>query len=226
MVNSKLPHINKRIVSQKYYDNLVYYLEHSSDRVSSHFKNALNYNTAKFLFDYFDKLFIIKCPMKVAVINLSNNSLPKYESKGAAGMDVRADFSRVTPQNPIKLYGSGEFDFEKKMLRLDPMSRALIPTGIKVALPEGVEMQVRPRSGMALKKGITVINTPGTVDEDYRGEVGIPVINLSNEEVWIETGERICQFVFNVVEHAEWEPVDTLDETERGEGGFGHSGVK
>lgn len=164
--------------------------------------------------------------MKVAVINLSNNSLPKYESKGAAGMDVRADFSRVTPQNPIKLYGSGEFDFEKKMLRLDPMSRALIPTGLKVALPEGVEMQVRPRSGMALKKGITVINTPGTVDEDYRGEVGIPVINLSNEEVWIETGERICQFVFNVVEHAEWELVDTLDETERGEGGFGHSGVK
>lgn len=164
--------------------------------------------------------------MKVAVINLSNNSLPKYESKGAAGMDVRADFSRVTPQNPIKLYGSGEFDFEKKMLRLDPMSRALIPTGIKVALPEGVEMQVRPRSGMALKKGLTVINTPGTVDEDYRGEVGVPIVNLSSEEVWIETGERICQFVFNVVEHAEWELVDTLDETERGEGGFGHSGVK
>lgn len=226
MVNSKLPYINKRIVSQKYYDNLVYYLEHSSDIVSSHFKNALNYNAAKFLFDYFDKLFIIKCPMKVAVINLSNNSLPKYESKGAAGMDVRADFSRVTPQNPIKLYGSGEFDFEKKMLRLDPMSRALIPTGIKVALPEGVEMQVRPRSGMALKKGLTVINTPGTVDEDYRGEVGVPIVNLSSEEVWIETGERICQFVFNVVEHAEWELVDTLDETERGEGGFGHSGVK
>lgn len=164
--------------------------------------------------------------MKVAVINLSNNSLPKYESKGAAGMDVRADFSRITPQNPIKLYGSGEFDFEKRMFRIDPMSRALIPTGLKVALPEGVEMQVRPRSGIALKKGVTVINTPGTVDGDYRGEVGIPVINLSNEEVWIETGERICQFVFNVVEHAEWELVDTLDETERGEGGFGHSGVK
>lgn len=213
-------------MSQKYYDDLVYYLEHSPDRVSSYSRNATNYSAAEFLFNYFDKLFIIKQAMKVEVINLSNNPLPKYESKGAAGMDVRADFGRVTPQNPIKLYGSGEFDFEKKMLRLDPMSRALIPTGLKVALPEGVEMQVRPRSGMALKKGLTVINTPGTVDEDYRGEVGVPIVNLSNEEVWIESGERICQFVFNVVEHAEWNLVDTLDETERGDGGFGHSGSK
>lgn len=115
------------------------------------------------LTDYVHK-FKIFLMQTVKVINLSNNELPKYETKGAAGMDVRADFDRVTPQNPIKLYGSGEFNFEKRMLRLDPMSRALIPTGLKVALPEGVEMQVRPRSGMALKKGITVINTPGTVD--------------------------------------------------------------
>lgn len=164
--------------------------------------------------------------MQVKVINLSDNQLPQYESKGAAGMDVRADFSRITTENLVKIFGSGYFDFDKKALRIDPMSRALIPTGLKVALPEGIEMQVRPRSGMALKKGITVINTPGTVDEDYRGEVGVPVINLSSEPVWIESGERICQFVFNVVEKAEWLPVEVLDETERGEGGFGHSGTK
>ena len=101
----------------------------------------------------------------VKVINLSNNSLPKYETKGAAGMDLRADFSRITPENPVVFKaGSGYFDFEKRMLRIDPMARVLIPTGLKVALPENIEMQIRPRSGMALKKGLTVINTPGTID--------------------------------------------------------------
>lgn len=168
--------------------------------------------------------------MQVNVINLSNNDLPQYETIGAAGMDARADFSRVTPENPIKLFGSGEFVFGTEgvtaKLRLDPFSRALIPTGLKVGLPEGVEMQVRPRSGLALKKGITVVNTPGTVDSDYRGEVGIPIINLNSEPVWIEAGERICQLVFNVVEHISWNLVKSLDQTERGEGGFGHSGVK
>lgn len=219
-----------RRVSQKFYDDLVYYVEHSSDKVSSHAHRAMNYSAAEFLLNNFDKLYKIIKPMLVNVINLSNNSLPQYETPGAAGMDVRADFSRVTTKNPIKLFGSGEFVFGTNdvtaKLRLDPFSRALIPTGLKVGLPEGVEMQVRPRSGLALKKGITVVNTPGTVDEDYRGEVGIPVINLSNEPVWIEAGERICQIVFNVVERAEWNPVESLDVTERGEGGFGHSGVK
>ena len=101
----------------------------------------------------------------VKVINLSNNSLPKYETKGAAGMDLRADFSRITPENPIVFKaGSGYFDFKKQMLRIDPMARVLVPTGLKVALPENIEMQIRPRSGMALKKGLTVINTPGTID--------------------------------------------------------------
>lgn len=218
--------MRRKIVSQKFYDDLADYVKHSGDRFSSHGDKVLNYHASLFLLDNFDKFYIIKQTMEVKVINLSNNPLPQYETSGAAGMDVRADFSRVTTQNLIKLFGSGEFDFEKRMLRLDPMSRALIPTGLKVALPEGVEMQVRPRSGMALKKGITVINTPGTVDEDYRGEVGIPVINLSNDSVWIEAGERICQVVFNVVEHATWVPVEVLDETDRGEGGFGHSGVK
>lgn len=163
--------------------------------------------------------------MNVQVINLSNNSLPSYETEGAAGMDIRADFSRVSTENPIKFYaGSGYFDFDKKMFRIDPMARVLIPTGLKVALPEDIEMQVRPRSGMALKKGLTVINTPGTVDEDYRGEVGVPVINLNPEPIWIEAGERICQVVFNNVVKIKWEEVEVLSTTERGEGGFGHTG--
>lgn len=163
----------------------------------------------------------------VKVINLSNNELPKYETNGAAGMDLRADFSRVTTENPLKFYaGSGYFDFEKKMLRIDPMARVLIPTGLKVALPEDIEMQIRPRSGMALKKGLTVINTPGTVDEDYRGEIGVPVINLNTESIWIENAERICQAVFNRVEKITWNSVDALDETERGEGGFNSTGSK
>lgn len=166
----------------------------------------------------------------VEVINLSNNALPSYETIGAAGMDVRADFDRISPTNPLKVYGgSAEIlyatETTKAKLRIDPFTRVLIPTGLKVGLPENVEMQVRPRSGMALKNGITVINTPGTVDEDYRGEVGIPVINLNSEPVWIESGERICQVVFNEVTKITWKEVTFLSTTERGEGGFGHTGT-
>lgn len=163
----------------------------------------------------------------VKVINLSSNELPKYETKGAAGMDLRADFSRVTTENPLKFYaGSGYFDFEKKALRIDSMARVLIPTGLKIALPEGMEMQIRPRSGMALKKGLTCTNAIGTVDEDYRGEVCMVAINLNPEPIWIENSERICQAVFKKYEKIEWFPVDTLDETERGEGGFNSTGSK
>lgn len=215
----------KAKVNRKFYDDLVNYVEHSPDRVSSHSENACNYASAKFLLKYFDNLYIIMETVKV--INLSNNPLPKYETKGAAGMDLRADFSRITPENPVIFKaGSGYFDFEKRMLRIDPMARVLIPTGLKVALPENIEMQIRPRSGMALKKGLTVINTPGTVDEDYRGEVGVPIINLNPEPVWIEAGERICQAVFNEITRVTWEEVDILDETERGEGGFNSTGSK
>lgn len=163
----------------------------------------------------------------VNVINLSNNSLPKYETKGAAGMDIRADFSRVTPENPIVFKsGSGYFDFEKRMLRIDSMARVLIPTGLKVALPEGMEMQIRPRSGASLKKGLTCANAVGTCDEDFRGEVCMVAINLDPESIWIEHSERICQAVFNKYEKIEWNLVDTLDETERGEGGFGSTSSK
>lgn len=175
--------------------------------------------------------------MKVQVINLSNNKLPQYETPMSAGMDVRADFSRVTVDNPIKAFGDCEILFKSDinkvtMLRLDPGARALIPTGLKIALPTTdsdcefiYECQVRPRSGLALKKGITILNTPGTIDADYRNEIGIIVINQGHEAVWIEDGERIAQLVFATVAKAEWEEVARLNETER-KGGFGHTGEK
>lgn len=175
--------------------------------------------------------------MKVQVINLSNNKLPQYETPMSAGMDVRADFSGVTVDNPIKAFGDCEILFKSDinkvtMLRLDPGARALIPTGLKIALPVTdqdcefiYECQVRPRSGLALKKGITILNTPGTIDADYRNEIGIIVINQGHEAVWIEDGERIAQLVFATVAKAEWEEVARLNETER-KGGFGHTGEK
>lgn len=175
--------------------------------------------------------------MKAQVINLSNNKLPQYETPMSAGMDVRADFSRVTVDNPIKAFGDCEILFKSDinkvtMLRLDPGARALIPTGLKIALPVTdqdcefiYECQVRLRSGLALKKGITILNTPGTIDADYRNEIGIIVINQGHEAVWIEDGERIAQLVFATVAKAEWEEVARLNETER-KGGFGHTGEK
>jgi dUTP pyrophosphatase len=167
--------------------------------------------------------------MKVQVVSKCPK-LPKYETPQSAGCDVRADFSRVSPQNPIKLFGDGEIIFAGEshpltMLRLEPGSRALIPTGIFTAIPEGYEIQVRPRSGLALKKGLSVLNTPGTVDADYRAEIGVILINHSKETVWIEDGERIAQFVLNKVEQIEWEIVDSLNETER-KGGFGSTNNK
>ena len=130
--------------------------------------------------------------------------LPKYETSGAAGMDIRANITE-----PIVL-GS--------------LERTLVPTGLKIAIPEGYEVQVRPRSGLALKHGITLLNTPGTIDSDYRGELKIIVANMSKDPYTINPEERIGQLVLNKVEQIEWEVVETLDETERGAGGFGHTG--
>ena len=144
--------------------------------------------------------------MKVKIINKSNNPLPKYESVQAAGMDLRCSIAE-----PITL---------------QPLERKLFPTGLYIELPVGYEAQIRPRSGMALKRGITVLNTPGTIDADYRGEIGVILVNLSNEPVTIENGERICQMVIARHEQPELVEVDVLGETERGAGGFGHSGVK
>ena len=169
--------------------------------------------------------------MKVKVINISNNKLPQYETKGAAALDIRVDLSRVTPQNPIKGFGDAEVIWAGEahnvpMIRIAPMSRALLPTGLFTAIPEGYQVSFRPRSGMAIKKGLQLANSPSLIDSDYRGEWMLPVINLGLEDIYIEDGERICQALLEKVNKIEWEVVDSLDETERGDGGFGHSGKK
>ncbi|MBQ9675002.1 MAG: dUTP diphosphatase [Bacteroidaceae bacterium] len=142
--------------------------------------------------------------MKVQIINKSHHQLPQYATIQSAGVDLRANLSE-----PIVLA---------------PMQRALIPTGLYISLPAGYEAQVRPRSGLAIKKGITVLNSPGTIDADYRGEICIILINLSQEEFVVNDGERVAQMVIACHEQAEWVEVEALDETERGAGGFGHSG--
>ena len=144
--------------------------------------------------------------MILKIINKSKNPLPKYESKSAAGMDIRCNLS-----DPVTL---------------QPLERKLIPTGLFIELPEGYEAQIRPRSGLALKRGLTVLNTPGTIDADYRGEVGVILINLSSEPQIIENGERICQMVIAKHEQPELVEVEELSSTERGAGGFGHTGRK
>lgn len=142
----------------------------------------------------------------VKIVNKSHHPLPQYSTPQSAGMDLRANISET--------------------ITLKPMQRALIPTGLFIALPEGYEAQVRPRSGLAFKHGITVLNTPGTIDADYRGEIGVILINLGQEDFVIQDGERIAQMVIAKYEQCDFIPVETLDQTERGEGGFGHSGVK
>jgi dUTP pyrophosphatase len=144
--------------------------------------------------------------MQVKVINKSQHPLPEYETRSSAGLDVRANI-----EAPITLA---------------PMERTLVKTGLFMEIPVGYECQVRPRSGLALKKGITVLNSPGTIDADYRGEVGVILINLSNEPFVIENGERIAQLVFAKYDRATWKETDTLSETDRGAGGFGSTGVK
>ena len=142
--------------------------------------------------------------MEVKIINKSHHQLPAYETIQSAGMDLRANL--------------------EESITLQPMQRCLVPTGLFMALPAGYEAQVRPRSGLAIKKGITVLNAPGTIDADYRGEVCVILINLSNEPFIINDGERIAQMVIAKYEQVNWCEVDVLDETERGAGGFGHTG--
>ena len=142
--------------------------------------------------------------MQVKIVNLSQHPLPEYATPQSAGLDLRANL-----ETPITLA---------------PMERTLVPTGLYIALPEGYEAQVRPRSGLALKHGITVLNSPGTVDADYRGELRVILVNLSQEPFVINDGKRIAQMVVTKHEQVEWQPVETLEETERGAGGFGHTG--
>lgn len=142
--------------------------------------------------------------IKIEIINKSRHRLPQYGTPLSAGMDLRANID-----SPIVLH---------------PMERVIVPTGLYVALPEGFEAQIRPRSGLAAKYGITVLNSPGTIDADYRGEIGVILVNLGNEPFTVNDGERICQMVIARHETVEWSVVESLDKTERGEGGFGHTG--
>jgi dUTP pyrophosphatase len=143
--------------------------------------------------------------MKIEIINNSKHNLPHYETKSSAGMDLKANLD--------------------KPITLKPMERCIVKTGLHIALPQGFEAQVRPRSGLAIKKGITVLNAPGTIDADYRGEIGVILINLSNEEFTVNNGDRIAQMVIAKYEQAEWILTETLDKTSRGEGGFGSTGI-
>jgi len=144
--------------------------------------------------------------VKIQVVNRGHQQLPAYATLQSAGMDLRANL-----EAPVTLH---------------PLERRLIPTGLHIALPEGYEAQVRPRSGLALKHGITVLNTPGTIDADYRGEIGVVLVNLSQQDFVVNDGERIAQMVIARYEQADLVVVEALDETERGEGGYGHTGVK
>ena len=144
--------------------------------------------------------------MKIKIVNQSKHPLPQYETAHSAGVDLRANLDE-----PVLLKS---------------LDRAMIPTGLYIELPPGYEAQIRPRSGLAIKKGISLVNTPGTIDADYRGEIKIILINLSREDFTVNDGERICQMVINRHEQAEWIEVESLSETGRGAGGFGHSGTK
>lgn len=142
--------------------------------------------------------------MKIKIVNRSHHALPQYATALSAGLDLRANL--------------------EEDITLQPMERRLVPTGLSIALPKGYEAQVRPRSGLALKHGITLLNTPGTIDADYRGEIGVIMVNLSDTPFNIADGDRIAQLVIARYEQAEWEAVEALDSTERGDGGFGHTG--
>ncbi|WP_370226838.1 dUTP diphosphatase [Mesoflavibacter sp.] len=144
--------------------------------------------------------------MQIKIINKSNHALPHYETIASAGMDLRANIDEA--------------------ITLKPLDRTIVKTGLFIELPIGFEAQVRPRSGLAAKKGITVLNAPGTIDADYRGEIGVILVNLSNQDFTIENGERIAQLVIAKHERTEWIEVETLSETSRGEGGFGSTGTK
>ena len=143
-------------------------------------------------------------PTTIRIVNKSGHPLPTHATAGSAGLDLRAAL-----EEPVTL---------------EPLDRALIPTGLYFAIPAGYEVQIRPRSGLAMKHGITVLNTPGTIDSDYRGEIRVALINLSREPFTIEPGERICQMVLTRYEQVEWVEAEQLDDTDRGEGGFGHTG--
>jgi dUTP pyrophosphatase len=169
--------------------------------------------------------------VSVNVINNSENPLPRFETKEAAGMDLRASFKYVTPEKPLKIYGDGEIIFAgdvhpKTLLRLEPGSRAIIPTDMFIAVPENHFCAIFPRSGLSIKAGLGLANSVGVLDADYRGNMGIPVINHGFETIWIEDGERIAQMIILPYVKFEWNQVSNLDTTSRDPKGFGSSGIK
>ena len=161
--------------------------------------------------------------MKIQVVNNSINKLPEYANPGDAGMDLRADFSKGLNKD---FFFFADFDEERNVLLIFPGGRALIPTNLHTSIPEGYEIQIRPRSGLALKSGITVLNSPGTIDANYRNSIGVILQNLGEEIFEVSQGDRIAQAVLNKFEPIEWESVLLLSETKRGLSGFGDSGIK
>jgi dUTP pyrophosphatase len=161
--------------------------------------------------------------VKIPIVNKSINPLPEYANPGDAGLDLRADFSGKLND---KFFHFADFDEVRQVLLIFPGGRALVPTNLLTAIPEGYEVQIRPRSGLALREGITVLNTPGTIDAPFRNGWGIIIINLGEEVFEIAQGDRIAQAVLNKFEKIEWEPVDVLPESKRGLTGFGDSGIK
>lgn len=167
----------------------------------------------------------------VKVVNKSNNPLPRFESSKAAGADLRASFKYVTPETPLKVFGEAEIVFAgeghpKTMLRLEPGSRAIIPTDLYITVPDGHFCAIYPRSGLAIKKGLNLINNVGVLDADYTGNMGIPVTNQGLETVWIEDGERIAQMIIQPYVKFNWEEVESLEKTDRNPEGFGTTGSK
>ena len=164
--------------------------------------------------------------MKVTIIKTTSNELPKYETEASAGMDLRAELSLFNPKLAYNTDSVWTLDNKCDHICINPGGRALIPTGLQMALPVGYEAQVRPRSGLALKHGLTVLNSPGTIDADYRGDVGVVLINHGKEPFKVCTGDRIAQLVITKHERVDFVEVDVLTETDRGVGGFGHTGSK
>lgn len=217
----------KILVSEQFYEELVNKVKHSGLQFSSRGRDALEYSSAKFLLKNFDKFYKIMQKVQVQVVNKSNNPLPAYADNGFnSGCDARADLWGLQEKFMFNAKEIRREDNTIECVRINPGGRALIPTGLHVAIPEGYEIQVRDRSGLALKNGIMITNGIGTIDASYRGEIGIIITNTGTEPFDVHQGDRICQLVLQEVPQIEWVPVEVLDETKRGEGAFTSTGIQ
>lgn len=217
----------KRLVSQQFYDRLVHKVEKSGLQFSSRGQDALEYSSARFLLKNFDKFYKIMQKVKVLVVNKSNNPLPAYADNGFnSGCDARADLWGLQEEFMFNAVEIRKPDNTIECVKINPGGRALIPTGLYVAIPEGYEIQVRPRSGLALKFGISCTNSPGTIDACYRGEIGIIIENRGTEPFEVRQGDKIAQLVLKEVPIIEWVEVEELDQTKRGDGAYNSTGLK